>query len=249
MINQKAISAMLRKMTRLGSFFLLGTLACDWTFTQALANPPLPEGSAAIDPLALYGPEIRFDVHRAGARIGSHRVTFSATPQGIRAVAEVGLTLELLSIAVFRFRYSSQSLWRDGHMHFLRAEANDDGRTSKVEAERRGGLVEIRNDQVRTTLAAPLFPTEHWSAAVLKENRVLNTLTGRLNTVRIEPNGSNMVTTERGNVAAFRYTYHGDLRTDVWYDGKGRWVKMRFMGNDGSQIDYVCRLCQGPATP
>lgn len=36
----------------------------------------------------------------------------------------------------------------------------------------------------------------------------------------------------------------GDLRTTVWYDDRGRWVKRRLRGRDGSTVNYACRRCQ-----
>ena len=77
-------------------------------------------------------------------------------------------------------------------------------------------------------------------------SKVLNTLTGKMNNVRIEARGQEYVPTEGGDVKAMRYAYTGELETEVWYDQEDRWVKMRFVGKDGVSIDYVCRKCQGP---
>ena len=58
--------------------------------------------------------------------------------------------------------------------------------------------------------------------------------------------GREPIPTERGDVVASRYSYTGDLAdTEVWYDDVGRWVKLRFLGRDGTPIEYACRRCQG----
>ena len=108
-----------------------------------------------------------------------------------------------------------------------------------------GNRLRIDNTDEAFTVDLPLFPTNHWNAQVLGQDRVLSTLTGRVNEVRIQPQGRETVATERGDLPATRYTYTGDLETEIWYDDAGRWVKMRFEGRDRSTIEYVCRRCQG----
>ena len=110
---------------------------------------------------------------------------------------------------------------------------------------RSGDRLRIENTTEFFTASVPLFPTNHWNPEVLRQTRVLNTLTGRINRVRIEPQAQETVATEHGDVPATRYAYTGELETEVWYDDAGRWVKMRFKGRDGSTIEYVCRRCQG----
>jgi len=115
----------------------------------------------------------------------------------------------------------------------------------EIAAARAADGLAVRNGQRSYVTPGQVFPTSHWHGAVVSEQRVLNTLTGLVNEVRIEARGREPVETERGMVAAGRYAYSGDLNTDVWYDDCGRWVKLRFQARDGSTIDYVCRRCQG----
>ena len=89
----------------------------------------------------------------------------------------------------------------------------------------------------------PLFPTNHWNANVVNERVVLNTLTGELNRVEIISRGVETLKSRHGEIKGQRYSYTGDLDTEVWYDQKGRWVGMEFKGKDGSIITYVCQQC------
>ena len=68
---------------------------------------------------------------------------------------------------------------------------------------------------------------------------------GLMNEVSIQNDGLEKVPTERGIINANKYTYTGQLETTVWYDKRGRWVKMEFFGKDGSTITYRCKKCQG----
>lgn len=200
---------------------------------------------AIIDPVALYGNEIRFDVLRNGQAAGWHRIRFDRDLDNLRVSAVFHLSVELLFIPVYRFRYESKSLWRHGLLDRLTVRVDDDGTHFSLEAVRDSDRLTVRSRADTDTVDGPIFPTNHWHSGVLVEKRVLNTLTGRVNRVDIRPDVRETVPTERGDVVATRFSYTGDLETEVWYDDNGRWVKMRFKGRDGSTIDYVCRRCQG----
>jgi Domain of unknown function (DUF6134) len=198
-----------------------------------------------VSPIHLYGNEISFDVHRNGEKVGFHRVRFDGGGEALTVESNFQLRIEVLFVPVFRYAYRSEGRWRDGRLESLHVTLDDDGKRSALNAIRDGDIMRINQGDRTYTTRAPLYPTNHWNAGVLVQDRVLNTLTGRLNAVRIEPVARETVTTERGTNPATRYAYSGDLETEVWYDDAGRWVKMRFAGRDGSTIEYICRRCQG----
>lgn len=200
---------------------------------------------STLDPFALYGSEIFFDVYREGDKVGFHRARFARNGDDLVVNSTFKLQIDVLFFTVFRYVYTSEGRWRDGQLESLKASVDDDGTTFSVEAFKDDAQMKIKNVEGTVTVDAPLFPTNHWNAAVLSQSRVLNTLTGRVNDVRIVPQRRDVVTTERGGIPATHHAYTGDLATEVWYDDAGRWVKMRFEARDGSTIDYVCRRCQG----
>jgi len=40
-------------------------------------------------------------------------------------------------------------------------------------------------------------------------------------------------------ITAEHYQYDDDIKANVWYDNDGRWLKMKFVGEDGSVIQYL----------
>jgi len=202
--------------------------------------------SAAFDPRALYGSGIDFDVYRKGKQVGRHEVRFTQTDDRLEVESRFEIAIDFLFFTAYRYVYRSSASWQAGELASLLAEVNDNGNLFSLTARRDGNRMALDRSGERDLVSAPLLPTNHWNAGVLGQTRVLNTLTGRVNNVRIVPKDREQVSTERGPVTATRYLYTGELSTEVWYDDAGRWVKMRFEGTDGSTIDYVCRRCQGP---
>jgi len=202
----------------------------------------------SADPTALYGQEIIFDVLRDGEKVGFHRTLFRDNGKTLTVDSTFEIEIDFLIFTAFSYAYRSEAEWSGGKLKALRATVIDDGKVSFVEAHYSDDGLRIRTPERSLKAETPLLPTNHWNAAVLQADHVLNTITGDVNRIKITPVGKESVPTERGLVEAMRFSYSGDLETDVWYDQTGRWVKMQFEGRDGSTIEYLCRLCQGPET-
>jgi hypothetical protein len=217
--------------------FYLG--ACETAASEATSF------EEAADPKSLYGAGIDFDVYREGKKVGYHTVRFDRDGEFLLVSSKFHLEIRVLFLTAYEYLYEAEGRWWDGHLERLEAAVNDNGTRLSLAAERSGDRIVVRNADGTFAERAPIYPTNHWNESVLPERRVLNTLTGRINDVRIERRGREKVATEAGEVSATRYGYTGDLEADVWYDDAGRWVKLRFTARDGSVIEYACRRCQG----
>lgn len=221
--------------------FLTGIVA---PLATLLLLPGQP--GAYPNPFLLYGSSIEFDVFREGEKVGSHTVQFTRNGQDLLVESSMGIAINVLFITVFRYEYRAVGRWQNRQLQNLVSRVDDNGKKYAIAAAREGNIINLtRADDTSIAVAAPVIPTNHWNPAVLNETRVLNTLTGRINEVKIISRGLEQVNTERGPVQAMRYAYTGALQNEVWYDSAGRWVKLRFQGRDGSTIEYVCRRCQG----
>ena len=199
-------------------------------------------GATSFDPIALYGERVAFTVLRDGAPIGRHEVTFEKRGPDLVATTTFDAKVSLLSIPVYRFEYRAVDRWRDDCLQEVRAETNDNGARTSMAASRVGDGLKVTGSGGSFT-TAPLFPTNHWHPGVIGASRVLNTITGEVNDVTMTAKGMDTVVVNGEPRPARHYAYGGQLRNDVWYDARGRWVKMRFAGTDGSTIEYVCETC------
>lgn len=218
---------------------------CVFIVLCALAAFAAP-AQAQADPLARYGEQIRFEIHRKGKSVGWHTVSFERAGDALRTRSTVHIAVDFLFFTAFRYRYESDATWRQGQFERAEVKIEDNGKPLLLRVMREGERALVSGTSGAFSMDASTHMTEHWNAAVLDQRQVLNTLTGKLNEVDIQRGRRELVDTERGPVPASVYHYTGDLKIDVWYDDEGRWVKMRFKGRDGSPIEYVCRRCQGP---
>lgn len=211
--------------------------------TAAAARQPCAVSPAA-DPLSLYGEEIRFDVRRNGALVGSHTVSFFRQGERLLTSTRFEVAVDVLFITAYRYLYASEATWTGACLEALTATTDDNGKESVVRVSRSGDRLAVSGPG--GTAAAPLatLPTEHWAYAVVGRDAVINTITGRMAGVAIENIGTAQVRKADGiSIPARHFVYSGDLHNEVWYDGDGRWIKMRFKAADGSTIDYACVKC------
>lgn len=199
-----------------------------------------------VDPIALYGPEARYEVRRNGSPIGSHRLTFRRHDGVLVINAQFSISITFLGFPVYRYDYRSEEIWKDGCMRSVEAWIDDDGKRWTVTGREKGDELRVSGPSGNFVIERPVFPTNHWNAEVVRTNAVFNTLTGRLNEVNIKRVGDETVPTGTGPRKATHYRFTGELETNVWYDAAGRWVKMRFQGKDGSPIEYICQRCGPP---
>ena len=199
---------------------------------------------ASSNPLALYGSEIEFDVFRDGERVGKHSVRFQKiSSDNFEVIARLDLRVTILTIPVYDYAYHSQAKWKKGRLEGLFVNIDDDGAKSTVRASMQEGKLLVVGPKGKTVIPSAIFPTNHWNVAVLLETRVLNTLSGETSQVKITKQRLEKIRAEGRWIEATKYQYTGDIDTTVWYDDKGRWVKMRFPAKGGSIIEYECTTC------
>jgi hypothetical protein len=224
--------------------FAAGLVSSDYA---AARSDPVSSGCGGVrnvDPLRLYGDQMRFSVLRNGDDVGFHEVSFERSGGNLTVRTIFDVRVRLLGISVYSYRYEANDVWRDGCLVSMRSNTNDNGTRLSVEAVRDGDQLHISGPKGVGTAPASIFPTHHWHPGVIGSSQVLNTITGTVDRVVMVEHGLQSVAIgSAATTTARKFAYTGDLTNEVWYDDAGRWVKMRFTAKDGSQIEYRCEAC------
>jgi len=229
-------------------FQWLSNLICKnfWILFFVLILPSVVKSTPLknTDPMELYPNNIVFDVFRNDEIVGKHRVSFSKIENDkVRVIAQLNLQVNFLSFPIYKFDYKSDAVWRYGKLRSLRSNQNDDGENLAVTVFRKNDWLTVitRDTKLRTDIDT--LPTNHWNAKVLLSDKVINTLTGEISSVRITNLGKEEIEAQAKLVFATKYKYSGDIAALVWYSDDGKWVKLQFEGKDGSNINYECIEC------
>jgi len=227
-----------------GVFILLLSVADVEAADTASPKCISPTKQTNIDPLKLYGDQIKFRVDRNGVPVGFHRIEFKKSDNSLIVKTHFELKISFLFFTAYQYSYRSESIWQGNCLISLAATTDDDGEVSVVQARLDKGQMTIKGPKGTITAQAGVYPTNHWHPGILSRDRILNTITGRMNRIKITNKGEAAVVINGKNGTARHYVYTGELKNELWYDHDGRWVKMRFPGNDGSTIEYFCQQCR-----
>ena len=198
-----------------------------------------------LKPIDEYDDKIGFDVIRNGEVVGQHVTTFSREGSDLVVESKMDLEITFLSVPVYSFNYRSLEKWSDGVLSHLDVDIKDGADQTKISSLLNAEGLTIIAPSGTFRVRGPIISTNHWNADVLRQSRVLNTLTGEINQVKLINKGEERIPVKDSYVLATRYDYSGELTdTSVWYDARGRWSKLEFKARDGSTVEYICNTCE-----
>lgn len=195
----------------------------------------------------IYGnnDKISFDVVRNGEVVGQHDTTFLSEGSDLIVKSKMNLKITLLGIPVYLFDYKSSEKWSDGVLSQIDVDVIDGADQFKMTSLMNEQALEITTSLGNFKVQGSIISTNHWNSDVVKQTRVLNTLTGKINNVKLINKGKERIPSKNSEILATRYDYSGELTdTSVWYDSDGRWVKLEFKARDGSTVEYICTSCE-----
>ena len=218
----------------------VGTLVATILFAAALA------GNSTTAEAATAKPAVQtqiYDIFRNGDPVGTHEVRKESADDTTKVRIVSNIALQFLGFTVYRLEYASEEVWDKRGLKRLAVWVDNNGKKSDFDGMRDEQAFKWNAGERKLRHVLPVYPTNHWNDDVLSQHRVLNTLTGDLDDVNITKLGREILRLPNATVAATRYRYEGELELDSWYDDRGAWVGMRFQGDDGSTIEYLCRNC------
>lgn len=169
---------------------------------------------------------LQYDVIRKGKDIGDHSYRFngSANAYTVNVLTDITVKIPLIRITGYSFQHSSVETWRNGKLQKLSSTTNDDGTPHTLNIDP-GNIV----------------PASLWNIDIVRTKKLLNTIDGKIMSVRTADLGSEIVITQKGEVQAHHYHISGELARDLWYDANDTLVRVSFKADDGSTVTYILK--------
>lgn len=168
--------------------------------------------------------KLSFDVVRKGKDIGDHTYSFSGTGSSftVEVATDIAVKVPLIRTTAYSFQHASLETWKSGKLQQISSNTNDDGEPHQLKTAGKGTL-----------------PASLWNNDIVRSQKLMNTIDGRMMKVRVADLGAEMVETRRGAVTAHHYRMSGDLARDLWYDADGNLAQVAFKAEDGSTVMYI----------
>ncbi|OOV87219.1 DUF6134 family protein [Oceanospirillum linum] len=230
---------------------------------RAVAQQLLPQNSfhSLSHWRRLYGDQLSFEVTRNGKPAGSYQVNFSGNDNNWKVESRMALDFKAFLFFPYRFRYLGIEQWQGHQLTRFTSRIDRNGELSETFLTRsqdanglpfwRGGLRQSPKGKPARESVKPLTNgshnlalSNHYNHSIIQQNQLFNSLSGALNQIQLKKEDLERVSDGREEVLATRYRYTGDLKdTWVWYAHDRRWLRMRFIADDGSSIQLNCQRC------
>jgi hypothetical protein len=181
-----------------------------------------------------------FRVLLDGQPIGEHR--FSATPSddgsGYTVRSEAAFAVRWLGLTLYRYRHQAVERWRGDCLVALTADSDDNGQRTRVAAALQGDVFEV-SAPIPLSVRGCVMSFAYWNPTLRSQQRLLNSQTGRLESVRIAPLEEGAVELERRPAGATGWRIGGLAQPIVlWYSSEGDWVGLDTRVDGGRMLSY-----------
>ncbi len=209
------------------------------TSVETVAAAITSETTSPTTLATLYRNGTQWGIYRKNKRIGTHTMKIEESANTLTVSFESSITVTMLKVPVYRFRYQSTETWVDGQLNEVDSSTTENGDTTTTKLRQSDGKSNISGPAGEAVVPVLNYASNHWNPGVLESTRIFNTITGEADVVTIAEDGSAQLEgISDGTITYKRYRYSGELELVSWYDLDGRWVGMQFSGDDGSLIEY-----------
>jgi len=178
--------------------------------------------------------EWNFTATLDGKPIGTHRFVVGGSAATRTVDSRAQFVVRLLGVSVYRYRHQNEERWAGDCLRELRSDTDDDGTRQQV-ARR-------YDDDCLMSFA-------YWNPRLVKQQRLVDPQTGKLEPVRFEPLPAANIEVRGQPVRARGWRLQAaQQRIRIWYAAdSGRWIGLDAETKGDRQLSY--RLTSPSGTP
>lgn len=217
---------------------------------------PTTAPTAPVDTPQVWNFRVLLD----GDPIGQHRFTLSreadepddnnprasASPPRRRLDSAADFRVKLLGLTVYRYSHRATEQWSGDCLSALDASTDDDGKPSRVRANRQADLLQVAASPAAPASGADPRPPRgclmsfaYWNPALTSQSRLLNPQTGTIEAVRFSRLPPRSIEVRGRQVAVQGWRLQGASDpVDVWWTPQGEWVGLDAQVSGGRQLSY-----------
>jgi Family of unknown function (DUF6134) len=189
-----------------------------------------------------------FEVFLNDTPIGHHHYFLRQSGAERELEIEAQFNVKFLFINAYRYAHDASERWRDNCLVALTAHTDDNGSKSKVDTEQQGERLAAvisstpAASSVREPVDGCLMSFAYWNADMLRQTRLLNAQTGRIENVTITSLGEEKINVRGTLTPAIRYRVTGPKHPiDLWYDAGRAWLALQSTLEGGRRLRYQLR--------
>ena len=199
-------------------------------------------GPAGAEPFVPADNQLVFDVIRNGKPIGDQRLIFQRDGARLLVRNTIKIVVRFVIIPVYRYEESTRTVWLGERLENHSAEVDDNGSVVRLSiTDGPDGLL-VDGPEGRAALPRGLKVGGFWKRDLVNENALIDSTEGTLNLYSVAPRVRKTIEIGGRWIAAWRYTFRGDVEAAVWYYDSGRLLRIKRVVRDGSTVLTDLRL-------
>lgn len=187
---------------------------------------------------------LAFEVLLDDKPIGSH--SFIIRDDGQQRIVETRASFDVnfLFVPVFSYRHSNTEIWQNGCLERISSTTDSNGELYEVGLQRdaEGYKVTTGTGDANHGVEC-LMSFAYWDKRFLEQDRLINTQTGEVVPVRVQPLGESLLEIAGREIATEGYRVLSETEgvdIKVFYDdATGRWVSLETLLEGGRTMRYV----------
>ncbi len=203
---------------------LFAVLAAASIQTQAMAAYVPPNGTV----------EYQIEHSKYGV-IGTHVVSFSQSGDELVVSVVIQNRVKILFVTVHSMESDRREVWRNGRMVAYRSHTDENSKITEVSARIEGDKLVIAGENGTVSADGEVFPSHPWNPAIVDSSLWMETQTGQLLHVKTVAEGGESIDVAGTPVQTKKYRVSGDIEREIWFDGSGNWIRLRFR-KDGATV-------------
>lgn len=182
----------------------------------------------------------KFKVMLDDTPIGYHTVRVSREANRKSVHTQASFDVRFLFIPVYSYEHETRELWKDGCLVDVNSRTDDNGDGYFINTLQAPGQLELQTQDGTTALDGCVRTFAYWDVELLKSERLLNTQTGKYESVTVTDMGQSTLEIDDKQIDArlFRLVCE-DMTIDLWYTEDMHWLALESVTESGAVLRYL----------
>lgn len=183
--------------------------------------------------------EWKFNALLDGKPIGHHHFKLVETEGKRELTSEARFNVKLLFVTVYTYVHDDKETFQGDCLTGIDARTVDNGKTLIVKGALEASGFKVGDGKSQQSLAPCIMTFAYWNPRILEARQLLNSQTGKYDTVKIEKTGEESFLAHGKQVPATKYLLTGEkLQIELWYSRDMQWLGLQSTAEGGRKLLY-----------
>ena len=177
-----------------------------------------------------------FEIYRNNKKIGFHKLSFQNIEDKLVVNTEIQMIVKLGLIPIFSYFHKGEEIWVDNQFIEVKTSTKKNSREFDFTAKRKGPKIEIKSRGQTFLVDSDTLITSYWHQKWFDKKVLIDSQHGKKRLINVEKKKLERIEGLNQKINAYKYKVTGTqdkpngkkIDYDIWYDDKGRWVKLSF---------------------